>query len=455
MGGRRELRRRSAPAGSNDRSEGEGALLSVEVGSVGPDGAGRGWALEARVQLPGVLPGERVAASVVHVRRDGLHFAKLENVERSSPDRVSSPCPHFLRCGGCDFLHATIEWQRQWKRARVASALGRPIGTVSATVSSPDTFGYRHLVKLVRGPEALLGSYAPRSHDVVDMTGCPVHAPTAERIAAAVRAELAAVPSTSFRYLLIRQSASDDRAVVTVVVRTPEREGIARMIDLLAGRAEVGQVRLHINDSPGDALLTGVADEVKYDDGRPVAERLGPVTQHLASGAFAQVNPKAATVLYQRVVDGLEPDGQPVLDLYAGSGGIALTLLAAGASEVVAVESHPSASAAARVSAEAHGFATRLHVVADTVERALVTLPEVDRIVVNPPRKGLSRQVVSALAARRWRRLVYVSCDPDTLARDVEGLGGRIASVVPVDLFPHTRHVETVLTLLREANCPG
>ncbi|MEM7675684.1 MAG: 23S rRNA (uracil(1939)-C(5))-methyltransferase RlmD [Myxococcota bacterium] len=427
--------------------------MSVDVLAVAKDGlgVGRGPAGED-VRLAGVLPEEQGIASVVHVRRDGLHFARLERVQRSSPHRRPSPCRHFLTCGGCDFLHAAYDWQLDWKRRRVAQALQRPPEQVAATVPSPRPTGYRGWVKLVRGPGALLGSYAPRSHRVVDMSGCVVHAEGAEAIAAAVRRFLRQ-QAVAFRYLLLRWSFAKSSAVVTVVVGTQDRSSVGPLVSFLAERDDVAQIRQHINDDPGDALLTENADEIVYDHGGPIYERIASIDQNLAGGAFAQVNPNAAAALYQRVADGIAAAGADVLDLYAGSGGIALTLLHAGAARVVAVESHPAAVEAARGSARASGWSARFTAIASTVEKAwtddLLPRSFFERIVVNPPRKGLSAAVRARLAQTAWRRLVYVSCNPDTLARDLPELGGAVKSVVPVDLFPQTRHVETVVTLVR------
>ena len=423
---------------------------SVVVDDVGPDGRGRGHnAAHAPFRLPGVLPGERVEAGVVHVRRDGVHFGRLETVRAEADARVSVACPHFLVCGGCDFLHANMDWQRAWKRARVAAALNRPLSAVAPVIESPSNIRYRHWMKLVRGPNATLGSYAPRSHDVVDMTGCVVHAPAGERIIEAVREMIRRSAGIEFRYLLCRVSSADGRAVVTIVVRTDQRTTIAPLVEGLAARPEVGQVRLHVNDESGDGLLTAEADEVVYDDERPVEDRVGPIRQTLTGGAFTQVNPGAAGRLYAQVVADLRAEGLSVLDLYSGSGGIALSVLAAGARRVIAVEAHAGASAAARTAANASGWGDRLDTIASTVEAALDSVGESPAVVVNPPRKGMSAAVRQRLAQRRWERLVYVSCDPDTLARDIAELPGTVETIVPVDLFPQTRHVETVLTLRR------
>ena len=426
--------------------------LDVRVDAVGPLGLGHATDDRGRaVRVAGVLPGERVVVGVHHVRRDGTQFGRLDQVREAADQRRRPSCVHHLVCGGCDFLHASYDWQLRWKRQRVASALERPLSAVAPTVASPKEWGYRNLLKLVRGPGGRLGSYAPRSHDVVDMTGCQVHAPGGERLADTARSLLRDHPQVAFRYLIIRWSTTESRAVVTIVVRTGQRPSIDELIEVLRRRDDVAQVRVHLNDDPGDGLLTANEDELIYDDGRPVVEQIGAARQNLTGGAFSQINPGAAERLYGQVTEAVRPRKKRILDLYSGSGGIALTLLGAGADAVYAIESSRNAVDAAVAAAADAGWSTRLKMVANAVERALDDAPPIETVVVNPPRKGLSAEVRTALAARPWQQMVYVSCDPDTLARDVAALPGRVESVVPVDLFPQTRHVETVLSLIRTA----
>lgn len=394
--------------------------------------------------VPAVLPGERVRVRVEHDGVHGRSFGRLAEVLEPSAERVVPPCPRFGLCGGCDLQHASPRAQAQLKSARVARALGREPAPL---VPSPAPLGYRAWAKLVAAPDGTLGSFAPRSHDVIDMRGCLVHAPVIERVADRLRGALG--PGHDLRYVLLRAALAEGRVLVTLVVRSAEARTPAALAPVLAEDPAVVRVVVHVNDDPGDALLGPGPELVLLDRALP-AERLGDVEQGLGSGAFAQINPATAAVLYARVASALRPAGRRVLDLYSGSGGIALTLAHAGAAFVTGVERSAEAVQAAAASAARMGLAARVRFVAGRVEDGLASAdPAADVVVLNPPRKGATPAVLDALLARAPLELVYVSCEPTTLGRDLAYLGARAAltvhSATPVDMFPQTHHVETLV----------
>ncbi len=418
--------------------------------------------------MPGVLPGERARVQVEHVGVHGRSFGRVLEIVEASPERVDPRCPHVGVCGGCDLLHASAGLQAEFKAQRVGHALGNlgdEVGVlggldlvreVPRTVPSPQPFGYRALAKLVVAADGTLGSYAPRSHRVVDMRGCLVHAPAIERIADRLRDALG--PGHDLRYVLLRAALADERVIVTLVVRAAAARTPAALLPLLAAEPSVSRVIVHVNASEGDALLGAGPDTVLLERGAVTVERLGDVEQGLDSGAFAQINPAAAALLYARVRDGLAPRGRTILDLYSGSGGIALTLAAAGAAHVHGIERSADAVAAARASAARMGLADRVGFEAGPVEALLARAPRADAIVLNPPRKGATPAVLDGILGNladevgrdlAFPNLAYVSCEPTTLARDLAYLRARAAltilSVTPVDLFPQTRHVETLV----------
>lgn len=414
----------------------------------------------ARVAIPGVLPGERVRAETVHTGVSGVRHGRLLEVLEPSSERVAIPCAHFLDCGGCDLLHASLRAQHAMKRAHVARALDLPIEQVDPVVASPRALGYRALAKLVVGAGRVLGSYRPRTHDVVDMAGCVVHAPEAESIVEAIRSLLrAAAEPVDVRYVLVRASISERRSIVTFVTRSWEAEGLERLVRSLAERDDVAAIAVHVNDSAGDGILGRGPFRVVHEKG-PVVERFGETSQKLEPGAFAQVNPLAADVLYGLVSKYAAPSGLAILDLYSGSGGIALALARAGARRIVAVEANPSAIAAARASVGRSSEGARVELIGERVERVFsrVGHEHFDVVIMNPPRKGASRETLAGIASSRPSRLVYVSCHPGTLARDLrileEDAGLAVARVTPVDLFPQTRHVETIALAVRRDVSP-
>jgi 23S rRNA (uracil-5-)-methyltransferase RumA len=411
-----------------------GELIRIRVEEVDEAGVARG-----DVRVNGVLPGEEVEVRIEHVGKRGVAYGALARVIEPSPERIDPRCQRFLACGGCDFLHAPLSFQHELKRRRIAAALDVALERIEPVVSSPRELGYRALAKLVVS-EGVLGSYKPRTHDVVSMDGCLVHAPEVERIADALRA-IDLPPE--LRYVLIRGSLAEGNSVVTLVSRTLDSADLRAVSKTLSSRDDVARIVLHENDREGDALLDPKGrEEILFDRGAP-SERIGAVSQSLASGAFAQVNPLAAEKLYGIVSEMIAPAGKRIVDLYCGSGGIALTLASAGAAEVIGVEANEAAVRAARDSARSMR-ADNARFVAEDVKA--FAIPDVDAVVLNPPRKGAPPEVIDRITAPI---VVYVSCNPDSLSRDLARMPGRIDRIVPVDLFPQTQHVETVVRIQR------
>ncbi len=426
----------------------EAELDSLDKNGVASGTDGRG----NKVQVRGGLPGERVCFVVEHVGKDRTAYGHVQDVLRSSSDRVDPGCPHYLACGGCDYLHIALPLQREMKRQRVADALKVAIDSVEPTVASPREFGYRALAKLVLGPDRILGSYRPRTHDVQDMRGCRVHAPEAERIVDAAR-DFMKQRMVRVRYLVVRASLHEGKSVVTMVARSTTAPGLDELAEHLYERDDVARVVLHVNEEPGDAIFIEDGDTYElYDDG-PLQERVGPVHQSLEAGAFAQVNPTAAAELYRVSAEGAQAEGLRVLDLFAGSGGVGLALAAAGAIEVLAVECIEAATEAATAAAVAQGASEVFEAKTAQVTTLMAELlpGDFDVVVLNPPRKGAGAAVMQEVLRLTPKRVVYISCNPDSLARDVTVLaqGYDLTTVTPVDLFPHTRHIETVLVATR------
>lgn len=401
--------------------------------------------LGQELELVGAIPGERVRAEVTHVSGSGRAFGRVLSVSRSAPERQDPGCQHHLRCGGCDYLHVTPEAERTAKQRQLSEQVGLP---ASEIIESPRALGYRALAKLVVTAEGRLGSYRPHSHDVEDMRGCLVHAAGVERIVDHLREALAEAPRpVDLRYVLVRGSFADGKAVVTLVVRALSSPTPRRLLPALRAMPEVVRVIASENDSEGDALLVGGAEELLLDRGFPV-ERVGPIEQWLDAGAFAQVNPGAAARLYERAAHLASPGGRAVLDLYSGSGGLGLTMAAAGAASVTGIERSAEAVAAAERAARRLGYEARARFIAAMVSPSAIAPLAAEVVVLNPPRAGAKEAVMRALAAKAPYRMIYVSCNPVTLARDLEVLreGARVSEerLLGVDLFPRTRHVEAL-----------
>jgi 23S rRNA (uracil1939-C5)-methyltransferase len=405
--------------------------------SYGPHGVGR-LADGKAVFVRGVAPGEEVD---IHVREDrkSLAYAELERIVQPSPERRQPPCEYLPDCGGCPWQHLTYEGQLRAKEQSVRDALTR-IGkldavTVRPILRSPREFGYRSRLNMrVAGGE--VGFYRGATHNLVAISHCLLAETEVDQ----------AVPHTRD---LIRRLGSNVRRIEIVsrgdgsgVVLHAEVEGALAPRDpqqvatFLTEVPEVSGVVLHgrrWRQSWGDVMT-----QVTPADGIVVA---------LPAGAFSQVNPTANRLLVETVLDlaDLGPQDR-VLELHAGAGNLTLPL-AGRARRVVAVEQYDAAAAAAIDNSRGlENVEVRVASAADAVGQCLARGEQYDVVVLDPPRSGAA-EVVNGLLQMAPRRLIYVSCNPATLARDLARLAPRyqLETVQPIDMFPHTYHVESVV----------
>jgi len=326
---------------------------------------------------------------------------------------------------------------------------------------APRPFGYRALVKLVarRGREGLrLGVYRPGTHEVADIRGCAAHHPAANETLAAVASilERLRVPTYDerhrtgwLRYGIVRVGA-ERRVQLVLVVRDRAYAGERDLVKVLAGLRGVAGVVLNLNDDPGNALF-GPRFVTVAGEGALI-DRVGELALRSSAGSFTQANPSAARAAYAEVVRLAEPKaGLRALDLYCGVGAIALSLARAGM-EVQGIEENPQAVRDARANAEANAVQRVRFTQGDAAAVLVGKSERVDLVTLNPPRRGAAPEVREAIATLAPQRIVYLSCDPDTLARDLADLsarGYRTEQVEPFDFLPQTEHVEAVARLAR------
>ncbi|MDB4965058.1 MAG: methyltransferase [Myxococcales bacterium] len=416
-----------------------------------------------RVHVAGALPDEEIDATVAHMspHRPDV-WAVLAAIAVPSPSRVAPVCPAYGACGGCVLEHMSYARQLEWKQAHVEAALAAAHveAAVAACVPSPRPLGYRNKSKLVFAVDDLghpiLGAYAPRSHRVIDLSGCRVAEAPLDEVATALRELLLRHGVRAYdertgegllRYAILRVSHLGQVLVTLVTAGEPFPDGEALADELRHTRPEVIGVVQNINRTRGNTLY---GDEERSLSGElHLTDRVGAVQLRLSSTAFFQVNRDVAARIYADLTEAAALTGQErVVDAYAGVGGIALTL-ARGAAEVIGIEEHPRAVADAQASALLN-HAVRARFVVGDVEQTLAGLGAADVVVLNPPRRGCAPKVLQAVAAMKPRLVAYVSCAPDTLARDLvilRQLGLRTHSVVPYDMLPQTPHVESLAVL--------
>ena len=422
-----------------------------------------GPALE--VHVPGALPGDEVAAHIVH-RAAGrpVAWARLRAILRASPDRVAPSCRAQGACGGCVLQPYTYRAQLAWKAAALRREIERAPAlhdvAVEPVVPSPAMLGYRNNSKLVAGHDGsgrlVLGAYAPRTHDIVDLAGCAVVEPPLVDAAAVLRGILEAHAVSPYdersltgclRYVVLRANARGEVLATLVTATASFRGGDAVAAELRARCPHVLGVVANVNPTTGNALYGGV--ERTLSGSPTLADEIGTVRLRISSRAFFQANRAVAGLAYDAIARAASLTGsERVVDAYAGVGGIALTL-AARALSVVGIEEHASAVADANASA-ALNRVTNARFVAGDVAKELERIEAADVVVLNPPRKGCADSVLERAAQLGARSIVYLSCAPQSLMRDLarlRELGYRTTRLQPFDMLPHTPHLEVLAIL--------
>jgi 23S rRNA (uracil1939-C5)-methyltransferase len=449
--------------------------LVVTCDGLDPDGAGvadvRTDANLFRLHVAGALPGERVRARVVHVSphardRGQDAWAALQEIVTASPERLTPSCAAHQGCGGCPLAIWAYPAQLEWKRGLVATVLVTQEALadvpVAACVPSPHPFGYRGNAKYVFGRDRdgrlVLGAYASRSHEIVDMSGCPIGEPALAEVAAGLLTLLTKHAVAPFdevrrtgllRYVILRANAEGKVLVALVTGREswPGAEALAR--ELAAACPAVLGVVHNINSATGNALL-GESERLLFGSAT-IEDTIGPARVRLGARSFAQANRLVAGRAYQDIVDAAARLGSidSVVDAYAGAGGIALAL-ASMAREVVAIEENPAACATAQAFIAEPGPGdpgARIRFVTGDVADHLGRVGKADVLVLNPPRKGCAQAVIAAAAQLHPRLVAYLSCNPASLARDLAALarlGLRTVGITPYDMLAQTPHVEAL-----------
>ncbi|MBR5111410.1 MAG: 23S rRNA (uracil(1939)-C(5))-methyltransferase RlmD [Clostridia bacterium] len=414
--------------------------------------------------VQGALPGETVVARAEKVKSTHA-FLKTLSVLSPAPGRAEPPCPYYEKCGGCVCQHMTYETSLQMKQAVVQDALCR-IGGLKADVKPvlgmDPPWHYRNKTALpVSGEKGrpAIGFYSPRSHRIIDIRSCMISREESDAVVSVLRMWMEKFQVEPYneasrrglvRHIMSRVSRSGQVMAVVIAAKAipHERELIAM---LRAGVPGFCSLFLNINRR-NDNVIMGNESRLLWGEPR-LTDTLCGLKYALSPQSFFQVNPVQTEKLYQIALDYAKLTGNELAaDLYCGAGTISL-LLARHARKAVGVEIVPQAIRDAEENARANGV-SNVEFYAAAAEDLLPQLVakglRPDVIVLDPPRKGCEEAVLRAIAEAAPRRVVYISCNPATLARDAKILcasGYALAACQPVDMFCQTGHVETVCLL--------
>ncbi len=456
----------AAPVAKGDELE-----LDVESLAFGGNGVARTNGFVVFVRRG--LPGDRVRARVTKVKR-GFAEATATAILQPGPQRVEPVCAHFGACGGCRFQDFAYDAQLVQKEAQVRDSLVRLGGVAEPPLApivpcEPEIFHYRNKLEYSftateAGP-ALGFHRAGRWDEVLEIERCWLTDDLGNAIRSAVRdwareEGLAPYSQTDgggyLRHLVVRQGRNTGQALVQLVTAPGEHFEAGYLVDVLRRFPEVRSIHWSINDSPSE--VTNLPSKLLW--GEPwIEEELSGLRFRVRPNAFLQTNTAMAERLYALARDAAGLTGsETVWDLYCGIGTIGLSL-ARNALTVWGIEVSEESVACALENAELNGITNAAFFagnVGQVTEELLERSGAPDVVVVDPPRAGLAGKALRRLGEIGAPRLVYVSCNPTTLAGDVKALretyGYELLGVTPVDMFPHTPHVECVALLARVAS---
>ena len=448
------------------------------VEGLGTDGEGIIKIEGTTAFVPFCLVGERVRFKALKVKGN-IAYGKLVAVLQPSKDRAVPPCPVFGKCGGCDIQHMDYSAQLEFKRETVASALFKIGGIdfpVRETVPCANAYGYRNKLALPIGiadGETVLGFYAPRSHRIVPMDNCNIQAGWVKDVISAVK-EFAKTGVRGYdeesgtgvlRHIVVREIGGK---FIFALVAT-KKINLTPFAEILKAKFKEFTLLLNINSENTNAIF-GKNFYTVYGDGFFGAEEFG-IRYRAGANTFLQVNDDMRAKLYSAVLEEADA-GTTAIDLYSG-GGLLTAMLAKKCGKAYGIEIVEEASRCADGLKEENGLQGSMFnicgKVEDEIERLFAKTEGRRIIVCDPPRKGIERSSVNAIKNSGADKIIYVSCNPATLARDLgiltgtlSDIGGalvkctdpesdyEICSITPFDMFPQTRHVETVVVLKRK-----
>jgi 23S rRNA (uracil1939-C5)-methyltransferase len=418
------------------------------------------------VFVRGAVTGDHVIAHIIKVKKT-YAVGIIKKITQKSPNRITPECPVAEKCGGCSFAHIKYESELEIKYQQVADnfkRLGKLDIIPEPIIGSPQTLRYRNKTQYPVGSDgtfAIIGFYAPMTHRIIDCADCSLQPAEFKTIVDIFRDLVREKKITVYdeisgkgllRHIYIRKGFSTDEIMVCIVAtdkKIPESDLIvSRLTEALPN---IKSIVLNLNSSKTNVVLGDECITLWGQD--HITDKLCSLKFEISPMSFYQVNHDAAEILYSKAKEYAALTGKETLvDLYCGTGTIGLTM-ANDAKQLIGVEIIPQAVENAKRNAEINSISNARFICSDASKAADTLLNEgvqPDVVILDPPRKGCDTELLETVGKMSPQRIVYVSCDSATLARDcgiLKGLGFDVVKATPVDMFPRTGNVETVVLI--------
>ena len=444
--------------------------IKIEITALNSDGYGVGRYLGEVVFVPNTLPGETVEAHIIKCAKN-YSVGKLMRVLAPSKDRIEPKCKYFYSCGGCDFQFMNYDAQSKEKCESALKNINKLSGeslTIDKIISSDEQFFYRNKaqfpIKMVNG-EVKIGFFAPRSHRIVDIDECILQQKQCNKIINVLREAInkfnvsvydEETHSGVLRHAVARNACE---GLMLILVANSNKKLPQDFIDFIAkSLTSIKSIIQNVNTQKGNVILGNDCITLWGNDF--VRDEMCGITFNLRPKAFLQINTKQTENLYSRALELAQIDKDDIVfDAYCGIGIMSL-MLAKKCKKLIGVEIVPEAIASAIEAAKINDVKNAEFLVGaceDVLPNLILKDQKPDVLVVDPPRAGCEESLLEAISKAEIKKIVYVSCNPSTLARDIKILsefGYAASNLTFVDMFPQTKHIETVVLLNKQEVTP-
>ena len=447
-------------------------MLEITIEDISSDGSGVGKADGFALFVKDTIPGDQVKVKIMKMKKR-YGYARLMEILVPSPDRIQAPCPVARQCGGCQIQQMSYERQLSFKENKVCNNLRRLGGLdLSAMEVEPicgmeEPFHYRNKAQFPIGRDKngkiIAGFYAGRTHSIIANTDCLLGAEENEAILNEVISWMEVCKVEPYdektgkglvRHVLIRKGFTTKELMVCLVINGRKIPQVEKLVDRLQKIEGMTAIMANVNTEQTNVILGKEIQPIWGQD--YIEDYIGNVKYRISPLSFYQVNPVQTEKLYGKALEYAELTGkETVIDAYCGTGTIGL-IAARNAKRVIGVELNKDAVKDARINAKENGI-KNAEIYAGDAGRFMVDMAsknqKADVVFMDPPRAGSDEKFLSSVIKLGPKRVVYVSCNPETLARDLKyltGNGYQTVKIQPVDNFPFCDHIETVVKLVKK-----